>query len=596
MPERKRHAQSLKPLWFVFLVAAVIAIWLFDGLALADAKLLDLEFQTIRKIRPRAAKNDVVVVGIDVEDLRRFSDPKDFWHPHYGRFLSALALGRPAVVGLDIVFPERSYQRLVPGIDQELLRGLLALRQVAPIVIAQTVDDFNTFRTIFPPYIAVAGSESVGTVLVCRDDDDVIRRFDEYLCDSSRTEQIPSLTGLMAKHLGITQSWRGIIDFGIGSPIDYVPIRDVIDWADKNDSRLKTAFRDRPVLLGFMLPFEDRKSVPVDLAVWEPGNRSVPGVLVHAQILRSMLNGGLVGQVAPWVVVLLVLTGATFWLVPSTMPTRVILLVFLVALPIAAFLSLKQGVFVPMAGPMLAAVLGAGSRYVMGATDQARERALLRHSFGSYVSPQIMAEILAGNLHPGSGGQKRTVAILFSDIRDFTRRSEYMSPEDLIAMLNQYFTEMTQIVHDYDGTVDKFIGDGMMAFFGAPQRLDNPSQRAADAALHMLERVDVLNQKLQRQGVEPLRLGIGIHLGEVVIGHVGSTSRHEYTAIGDAVNTASRVEGLTKEVGYALLITQPVYAAITNKEQFAELGSKAIRGRSSVSVFGFQPHPTVTAA
>ena len=186
-------------------------------------------------------------------------------------------------------------------------------------------------------------------------------------------------------------------------------------------------------------------AVPVDLAVWEPGNRSVPGVLVHAQILRSMLNGGLVGQVAPWVVVLLVLTGATFWLVPSTMPTRVILLVFLVTLPIAAFLSLKQGVFVPMAGPMLAAVLGAGSRYVMGATDQARERALLRHSFGSYVSPQIMAEILAGNLHPGSGGQKRTVAILFSDIRDFTRRSEYMSPEDLIAMLNQYFTEMTMI-------------------------------------------------------------------------------------------------------------------------------------------------------
>jgi hypothetical protein len=171
-----------------------------------------------------------------------------------------------------------------------------------------------------------------------------------------------------------------------------------------------------------------------------------------------------------------------------------------------------------------------------------------------------------------------------------------MTPESLIGMLNQYFTEMTDVVHANDGTVDKFIGDGMMAFFGAPQQLDNPSQNAVDAALQMLDRLEALNRKLVKQGFEPLRIGIGIHVGEVIIGHVGSASRHEYTAIGDAVNTASRVEGLTKDAGCPLLVTRPVFAALARRTGFADLGSKAIRGRSAIQVYGHSGNITANSA
>ena len=587
MPDKNPGTQYLAALWFALLSLAVGAAWLSGGLGWLDAKLLDLEFQVIRKIGPRPAVRDVVVVGIDVDDLRRFNDPKDFWHPHYGRFLAAIADAKPAVVGLDIVFPERSYQRLVPGIDQSLMRGLLAIRQSAPLVIARTVDDFKAFRPIFPPYLAITGANSVGSVLVCRDDDEVIRRFDEYLCDNSRSEPLASLAGLMAKHLGVSQPWRGIIDFGVGAPLSYIPFREVIDWSDRDDPRLKAAFAGKPVLLGFILPFEDRKNVPVDLAALEPGNHLVPGVFVHAQILRSMLNGGLVQQAPAILIALLILAGAGFWLMPSAQASRLALLGFLVAVALLALLALMfQRTFVPVAGPILAALLGAGARYVHATTIQARERALLRNSFGGYVSPQVMKAILAGSVHPGLEGERREVAILFSDIRDFTRRSEGISPESLIDMLNQYFAEMTDVVHANDGTVDKFIGDGMMAFFGAPQRLDNPSQNAANAALQMLDRVELLNRKLVGQGHDPLRIGIGIHFGEVVIGHVGSATRHEYTAIGDTVNTASRVEGLTKEAGCPLLVTQPVFAALASREGFVDLGSMEIRGHSAIDVFG----------
>jgi adenylate cyclase len=367
----------------------------------------------------------------------------------------------------------------------------------------------------------------------------------------------------------------------------------VIDWADRGDARLHSTFAGKPVLLGFILPFEDRKSIPVALAALEPGNHLVPGVFVHAQILRNMLNGGLVQAAPALLIALLILAGAGFWLLPASNGARLAMLGFLITLPVMAVLALRtHQTFIPVLAPILAAILGAGARHVQAAASQARERALLRNAFGGYVSPQVMSAILAGSVHPGLEGERRQVAILFSDIRDFTRRSEAMTPERLIDMLNQYFTEMTDVVHDNDGTVDKFIGDGLMAFFGAPQQLENPAQRAVEAALQMLKRLESLNARLVAQGHEALRIGIGIHVGEVIIGHVGSASRHEYTAIGDAVNTASRVEGLTKDAGYPLLVTLPVYEALPQKAGFSDLGSREVRGRSAIDVYGHAGHST----
>jgi class 3 adenylate cyclase len=559
-----------------------------DWMALADAKLLDGAFNVWRKLSPAPAKRDVAVIGIDVDDLREFSDPRDFWHAHYGELLTALAKAKPAVVGLDVVFPERSYQKLIPGLDQALLRGLLATRNgQVPVVLARTVDDFRNFREIFAPYVAIVGPEQVGSVVVCKDDDEVIRRFDEYLCDAQRTEAIPSLAGVMARHMGVERSWRGWIDYRIGEPIQYLSFREVMHWAENGDPQLQAKLGGRPVLLGFILPFEDRKTIPVDLAQWEPGNLSVPGVLVHAQILRTMLNGGLVQSLSKGWVYLAVLLGAAFVFLRSTGWTIAAYAAYMALLGGATLFLLRHGWFFESAGPMMATTVALGGRFVNDAIAHARERATLRNAFGGYVSPQIMDEILAGNIQPGLGGKRQRICILFSDIRNFTTRSEFMAPEALIEMLNHYFSEMTQSVHAQGGTVDKFIGDGMMCFFGAPQPLERPARSAVAAAQDMLSRLGRLNASFKARGIEPISIGIGLHVGDAVVGHVGSDDRHEYTVIGDAVNTASRIEGLSKGVGHALVISKDVWTELDDRANFTPLGEHAVKGRSSVEVYGY---------
>jgi adenylate cyclase len=579
--------QTFRALAMALVAVAAICLHHSDWLALLNGKLLDGGFLAWRKMAPQPAARDVVVVGIDVEALRTFSEPRDFWHANYGRLLAAFAQIKPSAVGMDIVFPERSYQHLIPGLDQALLQGLLATRGKTPVVLARTVDDFSNFREIFAPYVAIAGADSVGSVVVCKDDDETIRRFDEFLCDEGRREAIPSFAGLMAKKLGTEQSWRGLINYRIGDAIQYVPFRQVVAPAEGEAAKVRAALEGKPVLVGFVLPFEDRKTVPVDLAAWEPGNRSVPGVLVHAQILRSMLNGGLLQPVQAWAIYALCVLGAAFVLVPSGGRATVAFAAFVAGLGAATLYLMGVGRVLEATAPLLAAAVAVAVRFIDDAIAQARERATLRNAFGGYVSPQIMSEILAGRITPELGGKRERVCILFSDVRNFTTRSEFMSPEALIEMLNRYFTEMTHCVHVHGGTVDKFIGDGMMCFFGAPQPLANACDAAVAAAREMLARLDALNKRFVAEQLEPIAIGIGLHYGEVVLGHVGSDDRHEYTAIGDAVNAASRIEGLTKGVGFSLVVSRDVWQELPSKQDFEELGQHKVKGRSAVMLYGY---------
>jgi class 3 adenylate cyclase len=201
----------------------------------------------------------------------------------------------------------------------------------------------------------------------------------------------------------------------------------------------------------------------------------------------------------------------------------------------------------------------------------------------------VLEEILSGRIKPGVGGERRHLCVLFSDIRSFTTRSETQPPEMIIKLLNDYFEEMTASVHRYGGTIDKFIGDGLMAFFGAPSPRENAVQDAFDAARDMLQRLVVLNERLQAESIEPIRIGVGLDAGEVVVGHVGSKQRHEYTVIGDTVNTASRLEGLTKELGYPVIVSAGAVDMLDNKDRLVDLGKQAVKGRAPVPVFGWSP-------
>ena len=581
-------AQSIRFLALLVIALAAIGVHHTGSFVLINGKLLDAGFLALRQMAPRPVARDVAVVGIDVEALRTFSEPRDFWHANYGRLLTALAQLGPSAVGLDVVFPERSYQHLIPGLDQALLQGLIATRGKVPVVLARTVDDFNNFREIFAPYVAIAGTDSVGSVVVCKDDDEVIRRFDEILCGEDHREPIPSLAGVMAKRLGVERPWRGLIDYRVGDAVPYLPFRQVVQPTEDEKPKVRAALEGRPVLVGFILPFEDRKTVPVDLARWEPGNRSVPGVLVHAQLLRSMLNGGLLQPVDVQVIYALCVLGAAFVLLRSGARATALFVAYAVALGGAMLYLLDSGRVLEPAAPLLAGTAAVSVGYVDDAIAQARERATLRNAFGGYVSPAVMDEILAGNLSPELGGSRKTVCVMFSDIRGYTKRSEGLSPEQVIQFLNRYFDTAVGLIHANGGCVISFMGDGIMAVFGAPKPLDNACRAAFDTAVAMLGFVKTLNEQFIAEGTEPIAIGIGLQFGDAVMGHVGSADRHDFTAIGDVTNVASRLETLTKEVGYRVVLSKLVADQLGSPAGLVALGPVSIKGHSSVDVYGYE--------
>ncbi len=566
-------------------IAATLALDALDLLAPLDQRLLDTQFRLLKQWFPRPAAREVAVVGVDDETTKRFPEPLALWHGHLAKFLSAMARAGPSVVGVDIILPDRSFEAVLPGSDKLLLRSMLEARRAYPLVLGLTVDPAGKPRVIHPPFLAVAGARGAGYALFPLDSDGRVRRFDERL--GAGGEQVPTLAGQMARHLGI-EPRPGLVDYWRGAPFSYVPLQQVIQWFDDNDRRsLEQAFRGKPVFLGTALPFTDRQPVPVPLAAWEPGAPDTPGVLLHAQALRNILGGGFIQTVPKSAVIAAVMAAALLWFVSGS--TVMIVLVFC-ALSLLWFAGstwyITQGWFLPVTAPVLGAALALGGRNALDTIDKLRERRRLRSSFSGYVSPAVMDEILAGRVHPELGGTSKFVCVMFSDIRGYTTRSERMTPEQVIRFLNRYFEEVVALIHTRGGSVMSFMGDGIMAVFGAPKSLENPCGEAFEAACAMLKYIAELNRQFQAEGEAPMDIGIGLHAGEAVIGHVGSSSRHDYTAIGDVTNVASRLESLTKEAGFRVVVSRAVAELLGEGEALTYLGPMAIKGHSPVDVFG----------
>ncbi len=579
---------------YVGIALALIASGLVAGchvLEPFDMALLDRQSAYLREHRPRPLANDVAVVGIDESSLARFREPFALWHPHLGKFLRAMALARPSVLGVDIALPDRSYRFLGSQYDVLLLQGLAALRAVAPVVLAQTLDEDGNPRRIFPPYISVAGVEALASVAVCLDSDGTVRRVPG---DQRRCPNVISGTTLPAKvaaRLGVSRSPAGLVDFTLGDDFGIIPFHEVLDWFDGNDeARLASAFRGRAVVLGMNLPYADRHLMPVALAAGEPGNRRLPGMLFHAQALRSLVYHGLLQPAHNGLVIPLAATGVLFWFGRGGWRKSALLAGFVVSVLALSTVMLWRGIYLPVAAVLASAAGAFSARIGSDAVRTLREKIFLRRTFGSYVSPEVLKEILGGRIRPGLGGVRRHVCVLFSDIRGFTARSEGMAPESVISLLNDYFSVMTATIHRNGGMIDKFIGDGIMALFGVPQPLVCPERSAVQSAQEMLTALQGVNTRLQAAGLDPIRIGIGLHSGEAIVGHVGSESRHEYTAIGDVVNVASRLEGLTKELQCPVICSETVAGACG--EALREIGEHSIRGHSALRLYGWMPRNT----
>jgi adenylate cyclase len=339
------------------------------------------------------------------------------------------------------------------------------------------------------------------------------------------------------------------------------------------------AFAGKWVLVGLTAPgLMDLKASPM-AAVY-------PGVEIHATVLDNLLQGDFLKTVPSW----------GLWAWALTLTAAVVLAVLFspgLAFTLAA-LVLLAAVHLALAGlafwaswwadpllPGLTLALGFALAAAYSYATEGRQKQYIRRMFGQYMSETVIDHLLE---HPEKlklGGERRRVTLFFSDLAAFTSLSERLPPETVVGLLNDYLSAMTEIILEEEGTVDKFEGDAIMAFWGAPLDQEDQALRACRAALAQHATLTELNRRFADLGLPPLSLRIGLHTGEAIVGNLGSQRRFDYTAVGDTVNLASRLEGLNKFYHTAIMASEATVLEAQSAVEFRELDLVAVKGREA---------------
>ncbi|MFZ6180359.1 CHASE2 domain-containing protein [Nannocystis pusilla] len=352
-----------------------------------------------------------------------------------------------------------------------------------------------------------------------------------------------------------------------------------VSAVDVVEGRVGDVLRGKIVLLGVTYFGHD--------VVRTPFARDLPGVELQATAVDTILAGDpLVRSSA--------LTDALFTLASGLLVSllfvaalragpllRIAGVVAVVGLDVAAasLAFTRAHLWLALVWPLLAAVVAGSAALAAAYAGEALQRARLRRTFSNYLGAEVLDELLADPKALGLGGARRELTVLFSDIRDFTSVAERLSPEDLVALLNTFLTPMTQEVMSRAGYLDKYIGDAVMAVFGAPVARADHAERGLATALAMHAALARLQPSLRQFGVEQLQIGVGINTGEMVVGNMGSAERFDYTVCGDAVNLASRLEGLTKTYGVFCLVGAGTRAAAPASYRFREVDLVRVKGK-----------------
>lgn len=337
-------------------------------------------------------------------------------------------------------------------------------------------------------------------------------------------------------------------------------------------------FRDKIVFIGSSaLGTFDVFATPIDPAT--------PGVLVHASTLESLLYGRAIAQPPTYVTHLLMalLAGAAvaaIWGFRSARRSGLVVLAVVLLYGVAAVEAFgRWDLWLPMAAPLatlLVCSVGQGlTRYV----TTGRELRQTRQTLLRYMPPAVVDHIMARGGPDQLRGERAVITVMFSDIRNFTKMSEMRTPAQVLDILNQYLDAMTEIVFTHHGVVDKFIGDGMLCYWGAFGDADSHARLAATASSQMLAKLEELNQNWRQQGLPELGIGIGINTGEALFGNLGSGKKVEFTVLGDTVNVASRLETMTKEFGTRIVLSESTQAHLGDGVPTRFLAEVAIRGR-----------------
>ncbi|MGO9689865.1 MAG: CHASE2 domain-containing protein [Syntrophobacteraceae bacterium] len=566
------------------------ALWLFSLLLILplefsplitglENQLLD-QFFCIRGAQP--APPELLIVAIDEPSFQEFRLAWPWPRSLHARLIDRLAAAGARLVVFDVLFTEPSD----PENDAALAS---AIKRAGNVLLAETIDYTNDSlfsRTIrLRPLGPFADSaRGTGLAMITPDNDGVVRHFQVQIMGA------PTLPARAIHEAGkpdLPPESSGLIRFvGPARSIDTLSYYQILD--DEHPAPAER-IRDRIVLVGRQLQASPSPLGQTDLfptPFFERTGVYTSGVEIHANIIHNLLTGQW-GREIPTATKLIACS--VYFFLFSLIFTAISPLFGLIILVISGlcvtalcfwlFLALDFWV------PPIMFVLGTASIYtgnvVLQYLAEARQKRWLRGAFNRYVSPAVVESIVNNPSALELGGQEVQATIFFSDLANFTSFSEHLPPKQLVAFLNEYFTPMTKIILEHRGGLDKFIGDAIMAFWGAPIPLENHAQYACNAALKMKQTITMLQEGWRQRQLPILEARMGIHSGPVVAGNVGSMERFNYTVLGDTVNLASRLEGANKVYGTTILISEDTFQLAGAGFVARELDSIRVKGRQA---------------
>ena len=597
---------------FYYLWGVVMALALADSIGFnlgqwADHRLGDVLQRQYAQERPASA--DVVLVDIDQASLQAMNAEAGSWpwprsvHAEIMRYILAQ---QPQAIVFDILFNEADIFRpehdaalrdavatasnvYFPYTTLDLGQGDL-LRELPPALGLRQEDPLatETRAALLLPRVIQPEKWQGGTINFLPDPDGIARRYTTYTAIDGWS--IPSMPARLARDFGWPPHNPQAIRLNWQTGRSHIPYYALYQAANQQHStRAADEFKGKIVIIGTAAPgLQDLRPTTM--------GQSYPGVEILATAIDNLKHHDWLQDIPQWVAVglVVVIGGILAWGFASGHHTLGVALglVGITALLVAGmWMGLRQGYVLPLASSAgwlwmyfwLAALLA----YV--AEKNQREQAVTL--FSRFLDARVVKQLIdSGDIDLHKPAEAREVTLLFTDIRGFTTLSESHEPAYIVNLLNKYFTQQVDIVLKHGGTLDKFMGDAIMAFWGAPVHDPEHARHAVEAALEMRQALAQFKRDLPDLAAS-FDVGYGIHTGIAVVGFMGSTSRLDYTAIGDTVNLASRIEGLTKD-GAKILVSDTTRAACAPHFDFTAQGSHAVKGRQQ-QVMVFEPHKKV---
>src|ERR1051325_8870735 len=593
-----RTALTLPP-YLRKMVAGILSAIVVLGLMYVDV-LDPLELDGLDRLflvrGPRQPVAPVVVVNIDEDTFDELDLAWPFPRALHGQLLEMIASGDPIAIGVDLLFPEPSVRG--DADDKEFGESVKRAKKVVLGAAITVVSEGFYLKQDqnFPLPVIREGAKAVASANMQPDADAVVRRVSHHrrLGDPVRPSKDDTyLDGLditlarMASEAGLRVAPPPpqndiLINYrGRRGTYPYVPYHRVVK-GDVDPS----IFKGKIVLVGVTTPvLHDLFPTPFARG----GN--MPGVEIHAHALDTLMRGDYVRETPPWVspVLAIVLAPLGAWLVVRLRAIRAFGVVLGVRVVLAGITYVAFAVWqtwILMVAPMLALALGYGTTSIENFIREQREKRRLSQFF----SPDVLREIVRHGEGVNLGSARRLITVFFSDLRGFTTLSERMEPEVLSVMLREYLSEMTQIVFQHKGTVDKYIGDCVMAIWNAPFEDPDHAVNAVKTALDFQERTLEVSAKWEAKIGGKIRNGCGINTGDAIVGTLGSMQRLEYTAIGDTVNLAARLESITKDYNSSIIISESTYDYVKGQFMTRELGAVTVKGKTKpVKIFAVLP-------